>query len=557
MSERAVTLASRFFLSLRKETPGDLDCHRVRHVKCDETKPFCLRCTSTGRRCDGYLPPKSWLIQINPDGFEDGGERRAFQYFRERTGPELSRFYDESFWNNLVPQASHSQRAIKHCLVAISSFHEKLESIQPTSDASFQREYSLTQYGKAMQLLRRAPSTLSVEETLINCILFVWFENLQNNLRNSFHHLKSGLKIVAEARRSQPQKTTPMIETVLVPMLERLKLKADAYALSGDQRSPSDLEYFIPERFWNVEQACSSFTHLINWTCTVLGHITISRNNSDNWHQRSSKLARRLAGFDLYSARLEDLLRATRSAGVQNELQAVIDLKIRDLVVRIIVSVYLQLRECAYDRHKMEFVQIVELCDEYLRIESMSAKTTPTIILSQTSRSVHKVSVLPHLLFTSAHCRDPSIRQRVISLLNKYPQAEGVMHSHLASKLAERIAEIEKQDLKRPASMCDTIVEADRIRVLSLSFYKSEDSGVSTQNTHDAEICSPSCEQDGCSKSLTRIKISFIRCAPTATEQLIEEEWIDETDMSLPVSSISLHPRTSFHHQKMRLSFAN
>jgi hypothetical protein len=172
MSERAVTLASRFFLSLRKETPGDLDCHRVRHVKCDETKPFRLRCASTGRRCDGYLPPKSWLIQINPDSFEDGGERHAFQYFRERTGPELSRFYDESFWNNLVPQASHSQWAIKHCLITISSFHEKLESIQPTSDASYQREYSLTQYGKARQLLRRAPSTLSVEETLINCILF-------------------------------------------------------------------------------------------------------------------------------------------------------------------------------------------------------------------------------------------------------------------------------------------------------------------------------------------------------------------------------------------------
>lgn len=521
--------------------PGDLDCHRVRHVKCDEAKPSCLRCTSTGRRCDGYLPPKSWLLTINPDNFHDGRERRSFQFFRERTGPELSRFYDESFWNNLVPQASHAQRAIKHCLIAISSFHEKLESVQTVSSASYQTEYSLQQYGKAMRLLSRAPSTLSIEETLINCILFVWFENLQNHLKNALHHLNSGLKVVREARRVQPQKMTGMIETVLVPMLDRLKLKADVYAVSGDRRSTSNLEHFIPERFWTVEQARSSFKHLINWTCTVLGHITISRNNSDTWHRRSSKLARRLAGFDLYSTGLEGLLRTTRSAGTTNQLQDIILLKIRDLVIRIIVSVYPQLRESGYDLHKKEFAEIVELCDEYLRIESNSAKATPTIIGSQSSSSAPENGVLPHLLFTSARCRDPVIRQRVVSLLNEYPRNEGAMDSRMAPKLAQRIAEIEKQDLKQPDRISETVPEADRIRILSLSFYKSESRSVSAQNKNDAQISCPSCEQDGYSEVRTRIKISFIRCMPTAVEPSVEEDWIDETDTPLVVSFISPH----------------
>src|SRR3569833_880855 len=30
---------------------------RIRKVKCDETKPFCHRCVSTGRACDGYESP--------------------------------------------------------------------------------------------------------------------------------------------------------------------------------------------------------------------------------------------------------------------------------------------------------------------------------------------------------------------------------------------------------------------------------------------------------------------------------------------------------------------
>lgn len=31
------------------------DGPRIRHVKCDQLKPACGRCTSTGRTCDGYV----------------------------------------------------------------------------------------------------------------------------------------------------------------------------------------------------------------------------------------------------------------------------------------------------------------------------------------------------------------------------------------------------------------------------------------------------------------------------------------------------------------------
>lgn len=40
----------------KKARTGCLTC-KIRHKKCDETKPACNRCTSTGRRCDGYGPP--------------------------------------------------------------------------------------------------------------------------------------------------------------------------------------------------------------------------------------------------------------------------------------------------------------------------------------------------------------------------------------------------------------------------------------------------------------------------------------------------------------------
>lgn len=39
----------------RKVRTGCITC-KIRHKKCDETKPACRRCTSTGRKCDGYAP---------------------------------------------------------------------------------------------------------------------------------------------------------------------------------------------------------------------------------------------------------------------------------------------------------------------------------------------------------------------------------------------------------------------------------------------------------------------------------------------------------------------
>ncbi|KAJ9613063.1 hypothetical protein H2200_003004 [Cladophialophora chaetospira] len=37
---------------------------KLRRVKCDETRPACLRCTNSNRTCEGYDPPKAWLFTV-------------------------------------------------------------------------------------------------------------------------------------------------------------------------------------------------------------------------------------------------------------------------------------------------------------------------------------------------------------------------------------------------------------------------------------------------------------------------------------------------------------
>jgi hypothetical protein len=80
-------------------------------VKCDETKPECERCTTTGRKCDGYLaqPSKQNFIAMEADVEElvvcrsinweqgDFAERRAIDFFRCRTAPSVSSYFDTDF----------------------------------------------------------------------------------------------------------------------------------------------------------------------------------------------------------------------------------------------------------------------------------------------------------------------------------------------------------------------------------------------------------------------------------------------------------------------------
>ncbi|KAI1759351.1 hypothetical protein GGR53DRAFT_527474 [Hypoxylon sp. FL1150] len=144
----------------------------IRRVKCDETKPACTRCTSTGRKCDGYdgqapprrkKPPQTDLInnsmtQTDPylakghelarysfaaacrgnpglrvlrplaadiEGTEQ--ERQIFHQFRRHAEAGLAiqaSSLGPGFWQRLVPQLGHSDAAVRHALIALGASYQ-------------------------------------------------------------------------------------------------------------------------------------------------------------------------------------------------------------------------------------------------------------------------------------------------------------------------------------------------------------------------------------------------------------------------------------------------
>ena len=112
----------------------ELTNHRVRHVKCDETKPSCQRCTTTGRTCDGYAvaPPRktdpeyAFLTLPTMASADSLYELRAFSHFRNHSAPILASFFDSQFWMRLVLQMSMADEAVRHAVIAFDTLSGKI-----------------------------------------------------------------------------------------------------------------------------------------------------------------------------------------------------------------------------------------------------------------------------------------------------------------------------------------------------------------------------------------------------------------------------------------------
>lgn len=178
----------------------------MRRVKCDETRPACLRCLSTRRVCDGYndiqpshQPPCNLpVVHVTSgpsfDVHVPSKLKRSFEFFVQRSCLSLAGFFESDFWERLVLQAAYHESAVYHAIVAIGSFHELLE--HQIKGIYENPDFALLQYNLAIRELLVPLSQngeRAVDVCLISCILFACFEVCSNSyagLRSRFYSLQ-------------------------------------------------------------------------------------------------------------------------------------------------------------------------------------------------------------------------------------------------------------------------------------------------------------------------------------------------------------------------------
>ena len=226
-------------------------------MKCDEEKPACSRCTSTGRKCDGYGPrPKRpspsddeadrnlagvrlvrkrrvineeattgavsltgaaptanpYTTLLRPLMADISGtrtERMYFHRFRD-IGEEalgIRHMHSGLFWRQIVPQYCAEVPSVKHAYIAFAAaymhFHVAAAHRPGVGAAPSEAErFVIEQYSMAMERMSHDCGTLPLRRrygiTKMCCVAFFCIEMLRGDLSQALVHLANGTRMMVD-----------------------------------------------------------------------------------------------------------------------------------------------------------------------------------------------------------------------------------------------------------------------------------------------------------------------------------------------------------------------
>ncbi|KAF3801954.1 Transcriptional regulatory protein moc3 [Colletotrichum gloeosporioides] len=211
-----------------KVKSGCVTC-RTRKIKCDEEKPFCHRCTSTGRTCDGYESP--FRLVLANHASHSGGAKSSMtriQSIRPTMAeiaitPEeiniLSRYFSTKTIFDVdlacdkearqILQASFTDPSVRLAVSSLKAFRKHLETSGDFAFSSLGRksgreyDYGVQQYCLALKGLAfklSSPGSDEIRSALLCCQIFLSIEQVRGNYSAVAQHLVQGLSIMHEYR---------------------------------------------------------------------------------------------------------------------------------------------------------------------------------------------------------------------------------------------------------------------------------------------------------------------------------------------------------------------
>ncbi|KAM5343313.1 hypothetical protein ACJ41O_014279 [Fusarium nematophilum] len=475
--------------------------NRVRRLKCDQGRPGCRRCLSTGRVCDGYgvwgggttmsasmldtfrttraLHDLSTRLRLGPS---NGLERASFDWFRHRATVKLCGVFGSRFWDTLVLQASLTAPAVLHALLALSSAHkaEMIGGSRPerggTSDESREQHerFTLEQYNKAIACLHPHFTKTdwdgeSARVVLITCVVFVCLELLQGRYVEGQTHLQNGLNLLS---KFQAELHTPGTRGVLV--------------LGHPQESVSDS--YLVEAFSRL-YAQSSFFGQVPGACCKPYAISIAIPNStiqappplfSSMNQARQHLDELFNAIHCLTAlcprkhivrdapkallgtqrRIQTCLRLWLQAHKVSRLNLISQLNLRYALSYPLLTVYHTMavvmattcltppEESIYDSFEEAFASVVSTCEDILRAAvQFIVADTAVGYCSEGFSFTADMGLIPPLYYSALKCRVPSIRRRAIKLLETATHKESIWNGAVAAQVAREVVKIEEQEL--------------------------------------------------------------------------------------------------------------
>ncbi|CAO2655300.1 Nn.00g103640.m01.CDS01 [Neocucurbitaria sp. VM-36] len=440
--------------------------------------PYMGRCTSTGRKCDGYPPTKSdfqvqaWSASQDsspqhavPVLAEFGDTVRYLEFYHHCALPTLSSNFDRDFWSRIALQMAHSEPAVRHALIALGYlYHTEPGSMKHARSrfAAFNdRGTLLSHYNKSVRCLvdRLAESSCPPEITLVTCIFFVCIEFMRGNYHTGFTHLTNGLKIISQRRQRRlhdspfsatgdgPEKApdkftdTTMIEEKLAPIFIRGIASALLYGVDAEKvfdmpwPTQTGLQHRPFASFLDAQKACHEIQNVSILTIRTMAMKLYQQepiSTEDLKHQRDL--------LDCHRSWYHNLELLERQQKLSKDEQiASSALRASYYSTFIYLTCAADVRQTPYDAFTEPFKKILH--HSKIVIDS---STLPTL---HAARFTFDISIIPPLYFVGCRCRSPAIRREAVALLARNPPREGLWDAEQHVVVTNRLIEMEEKEV--------------------------------------------------------------------------------------------------------------
>ncbi|RDW91639.1 hypothetical protein BP5796_02804 [Coleophoma crateriformis] len=483
----------------------DILLDRIRRVKCDETKPQCMRCTNTGRKCDGYPhaaaldqdkshSPGNFPVPASTSAHETPApvlefpsadpillrhslldfqgtqiEHRYLDFFHSQTAPSLAGHFDGYFWTTIVPQIGCSEASVRHAMIALGSFHESF-SLEEMGMTDSGLQFALRQYNKAIRDLTFSKKLReeNVAAVLTTCILFICLDLLRGNLKQAVDHITGGIRILNAHQMSISNYLNPKVPTSFemdfIGIFSRLIVQGNlcGYPLPPLQlastNTVSDLD-IMQGPFITIDDARKSLGDIMMFAMPYIQTCMSLKFLPDKECLESSKATREriLNQLEVWRKRM-DLFIVEKYPDGKHEDMGIYTLFSGYQNSAIWTKIVIYEEECAWDGEIECFREMVSLARSVTDNSSNKTRKGPYSLVGLPRRSpkrplwrdaiTFEMGILPHLYFTAVRCRDSKLRREAIKLLGlARPRREGFWDARILIKVAKRVVEIEEDGL--------------------------------------------------------------------------------------------------------------
>ncbi|KAF2470426.1 uncharacterized protein BDR25DRAFT_369610 [Lindgomyces ingoldianus] len=473
---------------------------KIRKKKCDEGRPACYRCVSTGRVCDGYgiwggggnfygqresfVVSRDRSVNLQPPAYASilatsTEEKRYFEWFKHRTAKKLPGAFVLAFWDTLLFQASQNEPAVLHAILTLSSVQKRgiigaNDQGQNDGTPDEQEQFMLQHYIKAIRHLEPhflTKDRASVRVALITCVVFICLEFLRGHFRTAETHLQNGLRVLRELQTTSTlddgilflEPFRDSIDDWIVEAFSRLHVQVELFKYSYKHpcsilhtsgSEPSTSKFLSRNGAWQqLERLLNKIFHLTERgrQRRVSNNPTIERPSALLEHQQQiqAELVRWLAK---YEASKDDLESQERPGFVGRIL-----LEYHTMASMMTDACLCLDDESIFDSYTEQFVSLINQ-SAYMwecRLPDFPAQQPLPRSAFHMSRSIVDIGWIPPLYYTALKCRVHRIRLQAIRLLESASHREGIWDSKIAARVARKVMEIEERDFYKDVELKD------------------------------------------------------------------------------------------------------